>query len=458
MARSLLTGSPIKRIGSFALPLLIGNLFQQMYNLADAIVVGRYINSDAFAAVGATGAINFMVLGFVLGVCAGFSVPIAQDFGAGDMRGVRKNVANCIYWSIIITVIMTALMAFFTDDVLRLLNTPEDIFDASFSYIYIIFLGMFSLVLYNVLAAILRALGESRTPLYFLVIACVINVVLDITFIAALKMGVEGAAYATVIAQLISGLLCLVYISKKFPILRMEKGDMQFDWAYGKRLLSSGIPMGLQSAITAIGSVVLQSAVNGLGTMAVTAISAGSRVQNILAAPMDTMGIAMATFCGQNYGARQIPRIKQGMKQVTLVAMIYTVIAFLLAFFFGRGLIEIVFSIQDSTVLDMSRQFLIMNAACYPALACIFIYRSSLQGLGYSSLAMFAGVCEMIARLLVVWLLIPPFGFTGACFANPLAWVAASAMLVPVFIYELKKMLRFYEAQQRVLTEEQIMP
>ena len=272
MVRDMTEGHPLKRILAFSAPLLLGNLFQQFYSMADSIIVGQYIGVNAFAAVGSTGSINFLILGFVQGACMGFAIPVAQEFGAGDMRAMRRCVANAAYLSVLVAIAVTALTALFTRDILRWMQTPADIFEDAYSYIFIVFAGTGATVLYNLLASVLRALGDSRTPLIYLIIASIINIALDVVLIAVVPLGVAGAAYATVASQLISGLLCLWHIKRKFSILHIEKQERKFDKELCLRLLHAGVPMGLQFSITAIGAIILQSAVNALGSRVVLAM------------------------------------------------------------------------------------------------------------------------------------------------------------------------------------------
>lgn len=436
MNRDLRTGTPIKRVAVFCVPLLIGNLFQQVYNMTDSVVVSNTLGTGAFAAVGSTGALNFLILGFVMGICSGFSIPVAQCYGAGDLPAMRKHVANCVYFGIAVTASLTLLTAFFTDDILRLLNTPPEYMDNAYKYIFVIFMGMASIMLYNLLACILRALGESRTPLLFLVISCVLNVGLDLLFIPVFKMGVEGAAYATVIAQTVSGLLCILYIRRRFPQLHLTRADMRLDLRIGLDLLKYGVPMGLQFSITAIGTVVLQAAVNGLGVMPVAAVAACGKLNNILTAPMDTLGVAMATYCGQNYGAKAYGRIRTGIRQSLITGFLLSVGMFALGLLLVEPLARLFINEAEMTaVMPLVRKMTLCNTACFPLLFPIFILRNSAQGLGYSGSAMLAGLFEMVARTAVAFLLVTRYGFDAVCVANPIAWVAADLLLIPLMIH-----------------------
>lgn len=450
LVRDMTRGRPIGRMLSFCAPLLIGNLFQQFYNMADSIIVGRYLGVNAFAAVGSTGSVNFLIIGFVLGACSGFSIPVAQDFGAGDMRGVRRSAFGAAVLALVIAAVLTVLTLMGTRPIMRLLRTPEDIFEDACSYIFVIFAGTGATVLYNLLSGVLRALGDSRTPLYFLAAACLINIGLDIFFIVAVGMGVAGAALATVISQAVSGLLCLVYIAKKFPILHLTREDMRLDRTACLRALKSGVPMGLQFSITAVGSTILQSAVNQLGSGPVAAMSACGKIQNILSAPMDTMGITIATYCGQNYGAGKIDRLKKGVLQAALATLLYSVAALAIAHFGARTLALLFIDQSQSGILDYISQFMNANALAYPLLVMIFILRNALQGMGYSSSAMFAGLFELVGRTFVAFCLVTTLGFAGVCLANPCAWFMANALLIPLYTVKIRALSRHYQARERL--------
>ena len=444
MTRDMTKGSPIKSILAFCVPLLIGNLFQQFYNLADSIIVGRFIGVNAFAAVGSTSSLNFLVLGFALGICSGFAIPIAQSFGANDKKTLRRRVGQAIWLGAAFALLITAGTFFGTRKILELVSTPPEIFEDAYTYIFIIFMGVGATILYNLASGILRALGDSRTPLLFLVVACVINVALDILFITVFGMGVEGAAYATVIAQLASGLLCVAYIRRRVPILWLTKEDLRPDWREMCGMMSAGVPMGLQFSITAVGSIILQSAVNRLGALAVAAISAGSKVHLIVATPLETLGITMATYCGQNLGAHRVDRVREGVRKITLVAFGYCVAGFLISYFAGTGIATLFVDASETEILANVHRYLTYNGAGLPLLAVIFVFRNSLQGLGFSNSAMLAGLSELIARSLVAFGFVSSLGFAGVCWANPMAWLFADLILVPLYAVKIKKLAGLY--------------
>ena len=438
MTRDMTTGSPLRRILAFCAPLLIGNLFQQFYNLADSIIVGRLLGVNAFAAVGSTGALSFLVLGFALGICSGFAIPIAQSFGAGDAAAVRSRTGQVIWLGVFFSLLITLLTYFTTGPLLRITNTPENIYDDAYRYIFIVFMGSGATILYNLASGVLRALGDSRTPLLFLIGAVLVNVLLDILFMGSFGMGVEGAAYATVISQAAAGLACLVYIKAKVPALHISGVDLKPDLRRMCYIASIGVPMGLQFSITAVGSIILQSAVNSLGASAVAAVSAGSKVHNIVAAPLETAGITMATYCGQNLGAAKLSRIRSGIRSITIVSMFYCVLALAVNYFAGAAIAQLFLDASETAILSDVHDYLVINGLAYPMLAIIFIYRNGLQGMGFSSSAMFAGLAELIARALVAFGFVGRYAFGAVCFANPLAWLFADIILLSLYCSKIK--------------------
>lgn len=440
MTKNLTEGKAIPLILSFSIPLILGNLFQQLYNMVDTIIVGRFLGVSDLAAVGSTGAVNFLILGFVSGLCAGMSIPVAQRFGAGDEAGLRSYAANSAYVAILFSVLMTPVMMVVTRPLLVLMQTPEDILDSAYRYIVTIFAGIPLIFLYNLVASIIRALGDSKTPLYFLLFASVLNVVLDVVSIRVLHMGVQGPALATVFSQGLSGILCLIYMRRKFPILRMRKGEGRWRGRNIGRLLGMGLPMGLQYSITAIGSVVLQSAVNTLGSAAVAAVTAGSRLGMLFAnCELDSLGSAMATYCGQNLGAGKYDRIVDGIKKAVLLGIGYSVIGFLIMFLFSGKLAALFMSEPNPELIGMVRNWTVCNSIFYSCLCVLSVLRFSIQGLGFSSIAISAGVAEMIARCVVAFCFVGSFGFAAVCFANPLAWFFGDLALIPSLFIVMRK-------------------
>lgn len=434
MVNDMTTGNSARKIFFFSLPLLIGTVFQQVYNLADSAIVGKILGTNPFAAVGLTGSITFFVLGLVFGSCSGFAIPVAQDFGAKNEAGVRRCVANIVWIGVVFAILMTAITVPLTKQILVWMDVPEELMGYAYDYLVWIFVGLGAQMMYNLLASIIRSLGDSKTPLYFLIVCSVLNIGLDIFCIRNLNMGVKGAAIATGVAQLISGVACLIYMVKKFPMLRLTRADMKLHLPTVKRLIGIGLPMGLQFSITAIGSIILQKSVNNLGTQIIASVSAASKVQTLVMSPMDAFGVSMATFTGQNYGARRLDRVRRATKEVTLMLWAYSVIAFCV-FFFGSKFIVLMFVDPTETqIIRLVHQFVTINGAFYPVLSLIYVYRNTLQGVGYSKAAMLAGLFELIARTLMGLFIVPKLGYTAVCFAHPFAWFMADLILIPLYI------------------------
>ena len=445
MTKDMTNGSPMKLILGFSVPLFFGLLFQQFYNIVDTIIVGRFLGVNDLAAVGATGSINFLIIGFCMGICSGFSIPVAHKFGAGDYVGLRKMVANCAWLSIAFAAVMTVVTTLLCRQILELMKTPEDIIDGAYEYIWVIFLGIPVIYLYNMLSGIIRALGDSKTPVIFLLLSSAINIVLDLFFILVLHWGVAGAAWATVISQGFSGVLCLFFMAKKFEILHIQKEEWAADSQMMLTLCNMGIPMGLQYSITAIGSVVLQTATNTLGSVAVASITAAGRIGGFLACPFDAMGSTMATYSGQNIGAGKLERVGKGMRSCVLIGAGYSVIALLVSILFGRQLATLFVEETETVILDNVRFYLILNTAFYFPLALVNIVRFTIQGVGFPRFAIFAGVFEMVARALAGFFLVPMFGFVGACLGNPIAWIFADIFLIPAYFHVTKKLQKTLE-------------
>lgn len=433
-------GNPLSLIIGFFIPLVLGNLFQQLYNMVDTMVVGRYVGVDALSAVGATGAISFLVIGFVMGICSGFSINMSQAFGAGRISDMRRYVINALYLCIFFTIVLTAVSTLLARQLLEFMKTPADIIDMSYDYIIIIFGGIGATMLYNMLSGILRSLGDSKTPLFFLMIAAALNVVLDLVFVIAFDMGVKGVGYATVISQGVSAILCVVYIRKRVTILTFEKDELALDLKKCFNLVKIGVPMALQFSITAIGSIIIQMAVNDIGTSAVAACTTANKIQQIMVAPLETMGITMATYCGQNLGAREIGRVRTGIRKSLMVSITYSLIACAVVSLFSQYLaLVFVKSAELEPIRASIQQYMRINGIFYPALAILFIFRNSLQGMGYSMLPMTAGLTELVARAIVAFGFVSKFKFTAVCFASPIAWVFAAVFLVTVYLVVMRK-------------------
>ncbi len=438
-SKDLTVGSPIRLIVAFAVPMILGNLLQQLYNFVDMMIVGKFLGVEALAGVGATGCINFLIVGFCLGVCSGFAIPVAQSFGAKDEVTLRKYVANALYLSLLFSVVITVIVSVLCRPILVFLKTPSDVIEYSYIYILTIFIGIPITFLYNILAGFIRSIGDSKTPLVFLIISTFINVLLDLLFIVVFEMGIFGAAFATVLSQLLSGIMCFVVIVKRFPILHVSKDEWKIDRDLMKKLCGMGVPMGLQYSITALGSVALQSSVNSLGSVSVAAMTAGSKVNMLFACILDALGASMATYGGQNLGAGQVGRIRQGVKAAGVIGIVYSVVVFLLLQIIGGPLVSLFLDEPNPEMLAMAQRLILWNSASFVLLVFVNVLRFLIQGIGFPVIAVFAGVFEMVARMIGGFLLVPLLGFEGACVASPLAWVLADLFLFPAYFYAVKQ-------------------
>ena len=439
--KDMTQGSPMKLILLFSLPVLLGNIFQQLYNMVDTIIVGRYLGYEALAAVGATGSLNFLVLGFANGLTSGFAVQVAQRFGAKDEAGLKKAEASAVALSVGFTVVITLLALFTAGPLLELIHTPTDIIEDAVLYISIIYAGIVATMMYNLLACLLRAVGDSKSPLYFLIISSLLNIVLDIVLIRYAGMGVEGAAWATVISQLVSGVCCLLYIWKRYPILHLSKADFKAPAAMYRRHLNIGLPMAFQFCITAIGTVVVQGALNLFGTAKIAAFTAACKAEQLVTQPALTFGVAMANYSGQNMGAGRTDRIKEGVAKCTMLTLICAVISMGILFVLGEPMTKLFMTSEevDASVIDdilASAQLYLRQAAIFfPFLNMIFVYRNVLQGIGRSFMPLMGGVFELITRVAASYYLPDLLGFRGICLAGPFAWISAAVPLGIAYYY-----------------------
>ncbi|MBQ7581877.1 MAG: MATE family efflux transporter [Lachnospiraceae bacterium] len=432
-------GNPLILILRFALPLLRGNLLQQTYNVVDAAIVGRILGANALAGVGASTSVQFLILGFCIGTCSGFGIPIAQRFGAQDYKQMRDYLFHGYVISAAMAVLLTSACALFCTQILKLLKTPEEIFSNAYTYLLIIFLGIPFTILYNLLSGYLRAVGDSRTPFIFLAVSTVLNIGLDFVCIAVFGWGVAGAAIATIFSQFLSGILCLIVIMTKSKLLHIGKENCRLGSDKVTTMLLMGAPMGLQFSITAIGSMVMQSANNGLGSVYVTAFTAGNRIKQFVMCPFDAIATAVSVFCGQNYGAGCFERIKRGIRIGFIINIGYGVLAGIALIFGGRTMAMLFMSANETAVLDAAARYLACLGTCYWILGSLAIFRLSVQGLGFSGRAIFSGVSEMIARILVSLIFVPLVGYWAICIADQTAWIAACTYLWPTLRYCLRK-------------------
>jgi putative MATE family efflux protein len=440
MTKQLTEGKPVSLILQFSIPVLLGYLFQQFYNVTDTVIVGKSLGVNALAAVGSTGAVNFLIIGFAAGLCSGFAIPVAQKFGAKDFSTMRKYVRNAAYLSLIFSAAMTFFTVAFCTPLLSIMRTPDDIIGKATEYIVIIFAGIPTVFLYNVTAGIIRSLGDSKTPVYFLVLSSFLNIALDLIFILIFKWNIRGAALATVISQGVSGAVCLFYMTKKFDILKCSAEEKKFSLKQCVVLCSVGIPMGLQYSITAIGSVIMQTAINVLGSAAVASATAAYRVSGFFCTVFDALGTTMATFGGQNTGAGKFDRLTEGIRDSMILGGIYSVAIFFVYLFAGQYLLALFVDSSNLQILHDAKIFLLQMASCYVFLAGVNVIRFTIQGMGFSAFAILSGVFEMVARTLVGIFVVPKFGFISAGTADPLAWIFADIFLLPAFVLCLKKL------------------
>ncbi|MDE7366386.1 MAG: MATE family efflux transporter [Lachnospiraceae bacterium] len=438
--KDLTIGAPFRCILEFWFPVFLGTLFQQLYNMVDTMIVGKYLGLNQLAGVGVTGSLSFLVIGFCIGICSGFAIPVAQSFGAKDNTALRRYVTNSVWYCGAISLLLTVLTVVLCNQMLVWMNTPDAAFRYAYMYIVVIFAGIPFTILYNMVSGILRALGDSKSPVVFLIVSSVLNIGLDMLFIPVFGMDVEGAAFATVIAQGVSGFASLVYLVKKFEILKMQKGDWKPQGSYLKTLTLVGLPMGLQYSITAIGTIVLQTAVNSFGEIAVAGVAAANKVYSLISCPLEAMGNTMATFAGQNMGAKKMDRIRKGLYQSTLACIALSVLTFGLVVLFGNQMSLLFINKEEVEALAYAYEYILISTLGFPLLTVVLTVRFTIQGMGFSVFAMTAGVLEMAARCFVALALPAHFGFTSVCFANLSAWIAADLFLIPAFFYCKRKL------------------
>ena len=473
MEKDMTKGRPLPVILKFMLPLIIGNIFQQLYNMADTIIVGRYVGADALAAVGSTGTIMFLTVGFSQGITAGFSVLTAQRFGAKDTEGVKISVANGILLSLIFTVIISSLSLLGMRPLLKLMNTPDNIFQDTlttstptkrpmdnifqdaYTYIMIISAGIIATIFYNLFSSYLRAVGNSKIPLVFLVFSAALNVILDLVLIINFKMGVAGAAWATIISQGVSAILCLVYIYIRMPSLAPNRRHWRLHGQESRNQLAMGIPMALQFAITASGTMVMQSAINLFGSDAVASFTAASKVQNLVTQGMMAMGQTMATYSGQNFGKGDIKRIRQGVKASLEASVVYALAAAVLVCILLKPALGLFFTgnVDMNSMLPWAKTYIYMSVIFYIPLSSIFVFRNTMQGCGYGFLPMMGGVSELVARLVVAMISMAVGSYALACFCDPAAWVTAAVFTGVSYLFVMKDIRRKYERPETATSE-----
>ena len=439
-AKEMTSGASFPLILNFTLPLLLGNLLQQTYSLMDAAIVGKYLGINALASVGASTSVVFLILGFCTGCCSGFSIPVAQKFGARDYVTMRRFISVSLKISGVMSVALAIITSLLCAFILRTMQTPENIFDGAYIYLLITFIGIPCTFYYNLLSGIIRALGDSKTPFWFLLLSAVLNIILDLFCIIVLGWGVAGAAIATVFSQGASSVLCYIYMNRKYEILKTTPSERRFRSDIARQLLGIGVPMGLQFSITAIGSIMLQSSNNALGTACVAAFTAAMRIKMFFMCALDSLGIAMATYSGQNYGAGKPVRIWQGIKSSYVMMLVYVAAINIVIWCFAEKFALLFIDPSETEVIKDTALFLHINLSFFPLLGSLIILRYTIQGAGYTKLAMFSGVSEMVARIMVSLVVVPLFGYLGVCYGDPTAWLFANLFLTPAFIYVYRRL------------------
>lgn len=440
---NMTSGDPLHLIIMFALPIFVGNLFQQLYNVSDIMIAGYNLGDEAVAAIGATSSIYSLILGMANGMNNGYAIIVARSFGAKDIEKLKNSVALMLVLNIVISFIFTIISMAVIRNILVAMNTPSDVLDQAYNYIVIILLGMPATIGYNMEAGLLRALGNSKTPLFFLIMSCSLNIVLDLLFIAVFHMGVGGAAIATVLAQLVSVILCFVHILRYFPELKLEKKNFNFTMDFVAEMFMTGLSMGLMNSVFAIGSVVLQSAINGLGTVVITAHTVARKIITLCMQPLGTLSTANATFASQNFGANQMERIKIGIKKTCLAGFVWSAFTLIVVNIFAGQLVSLFSGTKDTDVIKYAVLNLRINMPFYFPLGILFVLRTSLQGLGRKVAPLISSGIELVFKLFATWVLVPIFGYTGASIAEPVTWLLCMLFLLQAF-YKAMKTKREY--------------
>ena len=440
-----MTKGPIVRLLlSFSIPLFLGNLFQQLYSMVDTIVVGRFVGVEALAAVGSTSGFSFMVVGFAQGLTAGFSVIVSQRYGAKDMEAMRRSYAMSIIGSLLMSVIIAVFFCLMSLPFLRIINTPENIIGDANSYISIIYAGIGTAVFYNLFSSVLRAVGDGRSPVYFLLIASVLNVILDLFFVIVIPLGCAGVAIATIIAQGISAVISFFYIKRKFPMFRFTREDWKLDLRLCAHLMKIGIPGAVQFSVCAVGVIIVQAAINGFGSDTVAAYSVGGKIENLITQFFPALGMGISTFAGQNLGAGNIERIRKGFRTSFLIMCAGALITFAVAMLGAEGFSYIFMdrNTTSPTIISMAVQYVHTVAWFFIPLGMIFIYRTGCQGLGSGTIPMISSIAELVMRAIAAFTLPIALGYTGICFASPVAWIGAAAILPFCYIYKMRSIIR----------------
>lgn len=429
--KDLTRGNPGKLMIQFAIPILIGNIFQLFYSLVDTRIVGSTLGNEALAAVGATSTVNNLIIGFLVGLTNGFAILVARDFGAKKEEALGKDLASILKLGMMISLLLTLLSISFLKPLLTILNMPENLMADGMKYIRVILIGMTAAMLYNVCASVLRAMGDTVAPLCFLIISTIINIGLDYLFILGFHTGVEGAAYATVISQSVSAIMCFIYVWKRYPILHIKLSDFKHDALLNKALLTTGLSMGMMQSLVALGTVALQGAINILGTNTIVAHTAARKIKEIFMLPFSVLGMTMATYCSQNLGAGKIDRIKQGLKQAILIAGSWCILVVIMSYTITPVLIQLVTATEIQEVIHTATLYLKVDTLLYFVAAIICIFRNALQGMGDNITPVISSFIELVGKVLVTVFLTPLLKYMGIILAEPIVWLL---MVIPLII------------------------
>lgn len=435
MLKNMTEGEPLKLIVQFMIPLLIGNVFQQMYNIADVIIVGRTIGVNALAAVGAVTPLFMLTMVLTIGLSNGFTVVTGQRYGAQDMNGMRRSIATCLVLSIFFVLAIMLIMHLIINPVLALMNIPLELLSDAYAYVMIIVDGLFAMMGYNLLSGIMRSLGDSKTPLYFLIVSSVVNVVLALVFIIEFGWGVPGSAFALVIAQAVSTVLCAVYIYKRFPQLHIKRNDFCLSWQELWEHLRMGLPMAVQFSVLGLGIIILQSVCNKFGSEQIAGFTTAIRVEQLALQPMISFGIAIAVFTAQNFGAHRFDRIRVAVRKCSMLLLSFSLVAAVVIFLFGEQIIGVFLDAPSPAVMEAAHLYILYTVPVYFFLSQIFVYRNACQGMGVGMIPMLSGFVELIMRSLAAVYLSEPYGYVGICLAEPIAWISCAVFVFVAYHY-----------------------
>lgn len=449
---NMTAGDPLKIILFFSLPIFIGSLFQHLYNVVDTAVIGHILGDGALASIGATTSVYLLVIDFCCGLTSGFAVVISQLFGAGDEARLRRAVSLTFVLTFGLSVMVTVAGVFGIDPLLRLLNTPEDVFPGASEYLHVILAGFVITLFYNMLAALLRSVGNSRVPLYALILATLVNIVLDICFVGGLHLGIAGAAYATVIAQGVSVVFCLVYITKTSELLRFRVSEVVFDRGLIGRLLGTGFSMSLMLGVVSIGSVTLQSAVNSFGSQVIAAHTTARKIDSMFMLPQFAVGSAAATFVGQNYGARKMERVRKGLRYALYICLGWDLVAVGIAYAFGAPLVAALTGTSDAVILQTAVQYIRINTPFFFPLGVFIVLRNCLQSMNTKVVPILGSVMELTVKIVGVALVAPVFGYLGVCFMEPVIWVIGAVMVALDYVRVNRKQVAQFDVNKELAT------